>query len=123
MAKIRSALVNLFSSYADCRLSKSYKTKRKLRNYNSGIFTTFTKNINLKNINIMNQLQFKTNINCGGCIEKVTPFMNETKEIVHWEVDTTNKDKILTVQTNSGNAQSVIDTIQKAGFKAEIFNQ
>ena len=71
----------------------------------------------------MNQLQFKTNINCGGCIEKVTPFMNETKEIVHWEVDTTNKDKILTVQTNSGNAQSVIDTIQKAGFKAEIFNQ
>jgi hypothetical protein len=27
----------------------------------------------------MKTLKFKTNINCGGCLAKVTPFLNEEK--------------------------------------------
>jgi copper chaperone len=66
-----------------------------------------------------NNLQFKTNINCDGCVAKVTPFLNETKGINHWEVDTANKDKILTVQTDGITKEDVIQKVQEAGFKIE----
>jgi hypothetical protein len=36
----------------------------------------------------MEKLHFKTNINCGGCVAKVTPKLNETEGICHWSVDT-----------------------------------
>ena len=66
--------------------------------------------------------QFKTNINCGGCVATVTPFLNETEGVCHWEVDTTNKDKILTVETAEISEQQIIETVQKAGFKIEPLN-
>lgn len=62
---------------------------------------------------------FKTNINCGGCIAKVTPFLDEVKGISNWNVDTENKNKILTVVSNGITESVVIDTVQKAGFKIE----
>lgn len=65
------------------------------------------------------KFQFKTNINCSGCIAKVTPFFNEAEGVSHWEVDTTNKDKVLTVQSEGITKQQVIETVQKAGFKIE----
>ncbi|HKO75869.1 MAG TPA: cation transporter [Flavobacterium sp.] len=43
---------------------------------------------------------FKTNINCGGCVAKVTPVLDTTDGIETWTVDTTNKDKILSVTAN-----------------------
>ena len=68
-------------------------------------------------------LQFKTNINCGGCITKVTPFLNGTNGISHWEVDTADKDKILTVQTNGIPKEQIIKKVQEAGFRIEFLNQ
>ncbi|EGJ99716.1 MULTISPECIES: heavy-metal-associated domain-containing protein [Dysgonomonas] len=62
---------------------------------------------------------FKTNINCGGCIAKVTPFLDEVKGISNWNVDTENKNKILTVVSDGITESEVIDTVQKAGFKIE----
>ena len=41
-------------------------------------------------------LRFKTNINCGGCVASVKPHLDNADGIWHWEVDTT-KDKVLTV--------------------------
>ncbi|SEN12124.1 hypothetical protein SAMN05421856_1223, partial [Chryseobacterium taichungense] len=41
------------------------------------------------------QFQFKTNINCGGCIASVKPHLDKAEGICHWEVDTANKDKVL----------------------------
>jgi copper chaperone len=67
----------------------------------------------------MESLQFKTNINCGGCVANVTPVLNNTKGIDHWEVDTTNKDKILTVQSDGIKSEEVIEAVQKAGYKIE----
>lgn len=67
----------------------------------------------------MNTYQFKTNINCGGCIAKVTPYLNSEEHIKNWNVDTTNPQKILTVQTEGLAADAVEKLVTKAGFKAE----
>ena len=40
-----------------------------------------------------NILKFKTSINCGGCIAKVTPYLDSVKGITKWEVDRTDKIK------------------------------
>lgn len=66
------------------------------------------------------KLQFNTNINCGGCIAKVQPFLEEENRIQHWEVDTQHGDKILTVETEELKADEMIALIQNAGFKAEL---
>lgn len=67
----------------------------------------------------METLQFKTNINCGGCVAKVTPYLNKETDIKHWKVDTTNPQKVLTVETVDLNAKNVIAILNRAGFKAE----
>lgn len=68
----------------------------------------------------METLQFKTTIKCSGCIEKVTPFLNETVGENNWEVDLQNPQKILTIpnadQLSSG---EVVAALTKAGYKAE----
>ncbi len=69
-----------------------------------------------------NSLKFKTNINCGGCVTKVSPFLNEANGIRHWEVDTTNKDKILSVHSDGITKEEVIQKVQEAGFKIELVN-
>lgn len=68
-------------------------------------------------------LQFKTNINCSGCIAKVTPFLNDAEGIQHWEVDTNNKDKILSVESDGITEAEVMKKVQEAGFKIELLHQ
>jgi len=67
-------------------------------------------------------LQFKTNINCGGCIAAVKPHLDNAEGICHWEVDTTNKDKVLTVKSDGIAQPEIIDIVKKAGFKIEPIN-
>ena len=64
-------------------------------------------------------LQFKTNINCGGCVASVKPHLDNADGICHWEVDTTNKDKVSTVKSEGMTEQEIIDTVKKAGFTIE----
>jgi len=68
-------------------------------------------------------LKFKTNINCSGCVANVTPFLNEAEGICHWDVDTENKDKILSVHAQGITEEEVIQRVQKAGFKIVLLNQ
>jgi len=68
----------------------------------------------------MNRYQFKTNINCGGCIAAVTPFLDGNPHIIAWNTDTTIPDKILSVSTDTLTQQEVIALVEKAGFKATI---
>lgn len=42
----------------------------------------------------MKVIKLKTNINCGGCIASVTPFLNANPNIKKWEVDTNNPQKV-----------------------------
>lgn len=68
----------------------------------------------------MQTLKFKTNIKCGGCIAAVTPHLNNLTEIDHWKVDIENPDKILDIEAHDSlSAQKVIETLDKAGYKAE----
>ena len=67
----------------------------------------------------MKQYQFKTNINCSGCVAKVTAHLDENAAIKDWKVDTSNPDKLLTVQTENLLEEDIKAIVQKAGFKAE----
>ena len=68
-------------------------------------------------------LQFKTNINCAGCLASVTSFLNKAAGIENWEVDTHKKDKVLTVKAEGITEQEVIEIVEKAGFKIESLEQ
>ena len=70
----------------------------------------------------MKQYQFKTNINCSGCVAKVTPSLNDSPGIKEWNVDTANPKKVLTVKTESLLADEVKSIVEKAGFKAEALD-
>ncbi|HAP96411.1 heavy-metal-associated domain-containing protein [Epilithonimonas hominis] len=59
------------------------------------------------------------NLNCGVCVSKVKSDLDNAEGICHWDVDTTNKDKIQTVKSTGITEEQVIETIQKAGFKIE----
>lgn len=64
-------------------------------------------------------IQFNTNINCGGCVASVKPHLDKTVGSGQWQVDTANKDKILTVTSEAVTENEVIETVKKAGFKIE----
>lgn len=68
----------------------------------------------------MTTLKFSTNINCGNCVRSVTGFLNEVENIATWEVDTTVKEKILTVQGTGIQAESVIEAVEDAGFDIQL---
>lgn len=67
----------------------------------------------------MKTLQFKTNINCGGCIKAVTPTLNEEAGAGNWQVDTANPNKILTVNSDQLTAAQVMQAVEQAGFKIQ----
>lgn len=68
----------------------------------------------------MEKLAFKTNINCSGCVAKVTDQLDQTVGKGNWSVDTNNPDKPLTITNTDVTAEEVSAAIKKAGFKAEI---
>ncbi len=67
----------------------------------------------------MSDYQFKTNINCGGCIAAVTPHLNGNQQITEWKVDTANPEKLLTVSSELS-ADEVKAIVNKAGYKADL---
>lgn len=69
-----------------------------------------------------NILRFKTSINCGGCIAKVTPYLNSVKGISKWEVDTADKNKVLSVISDEVVEPDIVNAVQQAGFKIEKIN-
>ncbi|MFA9389437.1 MAG: heavy-metal-associated domain-containing protein [Prolixibacteraceae bacterium] len=71
----------------------------------------------------MNTLKFKTNVNCGGCIATITPFLNKATQVAKWEVDTTNPNKIMTIETAEMTATDVIELMKTAGYKAELLTE
>ncbi|WP_420386151.1 heavy-metal-associated domain-containing protein [Roseivirga sp.] len=67
----------------------------------------------------MKKAVFKTNINCGGCIATVTPFLEKANTISDWEVDTNSKDKKLTVKGDQLDKEEVIKLVKDAGFEIQ----
>ena len=72
----------------------------------------------------MDALTFKTNIKCSGCIAKATPFLDKVAGKDNWEVDVTNPDKILRIETDKNViAGDIITAVTEAGYKAEPVQQ
>jgi copper chaperone CopZ len=67
----------------------------------------------------MKTLQFKTNINCGNCINAVTPTLNQEAGAGNWQVDTANPNKILTVNSDQLTAEQVVQAVKNAGFEIQ----
>jgi len=65
------------------------------------------------------EFQFKTNLNCGGCVSKVKDALDNTAGISEWKVDIENADKLLTVKSEGITEEEVIALIRSKGFKAE----
>lgn len=60
--------------------------------------------------------KFKTSINCDGCVAKVTPSLNAQTNISKWNVDTTDPDKILSVESAGVTADEIMQLVKKLGF-------
>lgn len=67
----------------------------------------------------MQTLKFKTNINCSGCIAKVSNTLNETVGKENWSVDTSVPEKTLTVNTKTLTGDEIETAIKSVGFKIE----
>ena len=63
----------------------------------------------------MKKQEFKTIINCNGCVATVTPYLDKLIDS-EWSVDTNNPDKVLTVQGDLPQ-ESIIKAVQDAGFE------
>ncbi|HBX45122.1 heavy-metal-associated domain-containing protein [Limibacterium fermenti] len=63
--------------------------------------------------------KFKTNIHCSGCVAKVTPFLDKTERVSHWDVDIVGSDKMLTVKSKGITEQEIMEIVEKAWFKIE----
>lgn len=71
----------------------------------------------------METLKFKTTIKCLGCVATATPFLNSAVGENNWEVDTDNRDKVLTIIQDKGiEADAVIQAVNDAGYKAHQIN-
>lgn len=64
----------------------------------------------------MKKFEFKTNINCKGCLAAVTPALNKVPHLSNWEVDLQHPDRILTVETTDDNREAVVKAVENAGF-------
>lgn len=65
------------------------------------------------------EFQFKTNLNCAGCISKVQHDLDNAQGIDLWNVDTNHTDKILTITSKGISEKEVIKIIKSKGFKIE----
>jgi copper chaperone len=70
----------------------------------------------------MKKYRFKTNIQCEGCIEKVTPYLNANNEIRSWSVDIQNPNKILTIETDNLTNEMIKEIVKKAGYDVKVIN-
>lgn len=66
----------------------------------------------------MKSYKFKTNINCNGCINTVTPYLDQL-ESAEWKVDIKDKRKILEVHSDQVTEKDIIDKVKEAGYEIE----
>jgi copper chaperone len=66
----------------------------------------------------MKTLKFQTNVKCGGCVAAITPHLNQEQGISSWNVDTTDPQRILTIETENLTSEEIIGLMNKAGYQA-----
>ncbi len=66
------------------------------------------------------ELKFKTNIKCMGCVGQVTEALNEAVGTGNWSVNIQSLDKEMTVKGENLDADLVIAAVNESGFRAEL---
>lgn len=67
----------------------------------------------------MDSIKFKTNLKCEGCVDKVTPSLNNLDGVKDWAVDLKSTDRVLTVTGNNIEEKAVVQALLQNGYKAE----
>lgn len=67
----------------------------------------------------MKTMEFKTDLKCNGCIERITPGMNSLEDIVSWDVDLTKPVKILRVESLNEIESKIISVLREKGYTCE----
>ena len=67
----------------------------------------------------MNNISFKTNMKCSGCIEKIASSLDDLVGKDHWEVDLENIDKTLTITGENIQEKKIQYAAKKAGLTLE----
>ena len=61
--------------------------------------------------------KYRTNLNCGSCVAAVKPHLDNEPAIRRWSVDTTDPNKVLTIEGEDVAAETIERHVAKAGFK------
>lgn len=65
-------------------------------------------------------LKFKTNLKCSGCVQALTPFIENVEGIKNWNVDLNNPEKVLSVEGDEQlESNQILNAIQQAGYSGE----
>jgi len=67
----------------------------------------------------LNILVFKTNIRFKKDLKIIGLFLSDFKPVIRWNVDREDADKILRIESTSGDPLEIIQTINKAGYHCE----
>ncbi|MBS1738746.1 MAG: cation transporter [Bacteroidetes bacterium] len=67
-------------------------------------------------------LEFKTNLNCGGCVSKVQSDLDKATGIAEWNVDIATNNKVLTVKSKGITQEEIVAIIKSKGFQANPLN-
>lgn len=70
----------------------------------------------------MKTIRFKTSVNCKGCLAKVTGALDNVVGIAKWDINLNDENKILSVETDGVDPQTIIETLKNLGYKAEILD-
>ncbi len=62
---------------------------------------------------------YKTNITCSGCIEKVTPILDEYAGENNWDVNLREKTKTLTIDLENGDDKELKSALLESGYTIE----
>jgi copper chaperone CopZ len=67
----------------------------------------------------MKKMEFKTDLKCNGCIERITSQMNSLDGIITWDVDLTKPEKILKIESMRDNEPEIISILREKGYTCE----
>lgn len=68
----------------------------------------------------MKTLTLKTNLHCDSCISKIEPILKSNDDISNFSIDLNHKDKIITIESDDLNLNSVISEINGIVYSAEL---
>jgi len=73
----------------------------------------------------METLILKTDLHCESCIQKVEPILKSDNSIKYFEFDLNHPNKLIKIEANHLNLNSILTQIENAGYTAEklVFNE